>query len=109
MKETMNQIERIRRMEQNLDTVTEAVQTLSDALDAYTAVRPQLQELIDYYESPQWLADYDADNAGLIPSDLKRGVLSQDTVYNLLTEHQRLLDVMKQLTKEIEEFECRKY
>ena len=104
MKEMMNQVEHIQRMEQHLDTVSEAVQSLSDALDAYTAVRPQLQELIDYYESPQWLADYDADNAGLIPSDLKRGVLSQDTVYNLLTEHQRLLDVMKQLTKEIEEF-----
>lgn len=109
MKETMNQIERIHRMEHNLDSAAEAVQNLSNALEAYTAVRPQLEELIRYYESPQWMADYDADNAGLIPSDLKRGVLSQDTVYNLLTEHQRLLDVMKQLTKEIEEFECRKY
>ena len=109
MKETMNQIERIHRMEHNLASAAKAVQTLSDALDAYTAVRPQLQELICYYESPQWLADYDADNAGLIPSDLKRGVLSQDTVYNLLTEHQRLLNVIKQLAKGIEEFECRKY
>lgn len=73
MKEMMNQIERIRHMEQTLDTVSEAVQHLSDALDAYTAVQPQLEELIRYYESPQWLADYDADNAGLIPTDLKRG------------------------------------
>ena len=104
MKEMMNQIERIQCMEHNLDSAAEAVQHLSNALDAYTTSRPQLQELIDYYESPQWLADYDADNAGLIPTDLKRGVLSQDAVYDLLAEHRHLLDVMKQLTKEIEEF-----
>ena len=103
MKEMMNQTERIRHMEQTLDTVSEAVQNLSDALDAYTAVQPQMEELIRYYESPQWMADYDADNAGLIPTDLKRGVLSEDAVYNLLTEHRRLLDAMAQLTKEIEE------
>ena len=109
MKETMNQIERIRHMEQILGTVSKAVQNLSDAFDSYAAIQPQLEELIRYYESPQWLADYDAACAGLIPSDLKRGVLSEDAVYDLLTEHQRLLDVMKQFTKEIEEFSCRKY
>ena len=109
MKETMNQIERIRHMEQILGTVSKAVQNLSDAFDSYAAIQPQLKELIRYYESPQWLADYDADCAGLLPSDLKRGVLSEDAVYDLLTEHQRLLDVMKQFTKEIEEFSCRKY
>lgn len=103
MKEMMNQIERIQRMEQNLDTVSEAVQRLSNALDAYTTVRPQLQELIDYYESSQWLADYDADCAGLISADLKRGVLSQDAVYDLLAEHDRLLSVMRTLTAENEE------
>ncbi len=99
----MNQMERIQRMEQHLDTVTEAVKALSDALDTYTAVQPQLQELIRYYESPQWLADYDADNAGRIPTDLKRGVLSEDAVYDLLSEHQRLLNLMHQFTKETEE------
>lgn len=99
----MNQKERIQHMESHLDAVSEAVQNLSDALEAYTAVRPRLEALTRYYESPQWLEDYDADSAGLIPSDLKRGVLSQDAVYNLLADHQRLLDTMTQLTKEIEE------
>ena len=99
MKEMMNQTERIRHMEQTLDTVSEAVQNLSDALDAYTAVQPQMEELIRYYESPQWMADYDADNAGLIPTDLKRGVLSEDAVYDLLAEHERLKELLRNLRK----------
>lgn len=90
-------ISRIQRMEQTLDASTEAVRNLSDALAAYTTLQPQLEELIRYYESPQWLADYDADNAGLLPPDLKRGVLSQDAVYDLLADHARLLDTMKEI------------
>lgn len=90
-------ISRVQRMEQHLDAASHAIQTLSDALDRYVAVRPQLEALIRYYESPQWPADYDADNAGLLPPDLKRGVLSQDTVYDLLADHARLLDTMKEI------------
>ncbi len=99
----MNQIERIQHMEQYLDTVTKAIKNLSDALDTYAAIQPQLRELSAYYSSKQWLEDYDADNAGLIPADLKRGVLSEDAIYDLLTEHQRLLSLMGQFTKETEE------
>lgn len=43
-----------------------------------------LQALIVYYDSGQWLADYTMDEQGLLPPWLKRGVLSQDGVYNLL-------------------------
>jgi hypothetical protein len=43
-----------------------------------------LQELVRYYESGQWLQDYELDEAGRLPRDLKRGVLSQDAVYNFL-------------------------
>ena len=42
------------------------------------------QALIDYYESGQWLKDYEADERGDLPRDLKRGILSQDTLYDLL-------------------------
>ena len=43
-----------------------------------------LGQLSDYYGSPEWKRDYAADEAGLLPSDLKRGVLSEDGIYNLL-------------------------
>ena len=39
-----------------------------------------------YYTSGEWLEDYEADERGEFPHDLKRGVLSQDGLYNLLEE-----------------------
>jgi hypothetical protein len=39
-----------------------------------------------YYTSGEWQEDYEADEAGLLPAELKRGVLSQDGLYDLLTE-----------------------
>jgi len=36
-------------------------------------------------DSGQWLADYELDEAGGLPPDLKRGVLSEDGLYNLLS------------------------
>ena len=45
-----------------------------------------LVELAVYYSSDAWKRDYAADEAGLLPKDLKRGVLSEDGLYNLLEE-----------------------
>ena len=41
-------------------------------------------ELTAYYESGQWLQDYEADERGELPRNLKRGVLSQDGLWELL-------------------------
>lgn len=43
-----------------------------------------LSELIEYYEGGQWLLDYELDEKGLLPPELKRGVLSEDGVYDFL-------------------------
>lgn len=96
----MNQIERITYMEQILDETAEAVSSLSEALEKYSAVQDKLQELISYYGSEQWRQDFDDDSAGKIPSNLKRGVLSEDAVYNLLADVTRLEDQMKELTSQ---------
>lgn len=46
------------------------------------------QKLVSYYDSKQWQKDYELDEKGLLPNDLKRGVLSQDGVYNFLSDLQ---------------------
>ena len=92
----MEQIERITYMEQILDEATEAVSSLSEALEKYAAIQDKLQELAAYYSSEQWRKDFDDDSAGKIPSDLKRGVLSEDAVYNLLAD---ITDLKEQLKK----------
>ena len=43
-------------------------------------------ELRDYYTGGQWLEDYEAEERGELPEDLKRGVLSQDGLWNLMEE-----------------------
>ena len=67
----MDIIERIKYMEALYDR---AVQT---------GIIPR--ELMDYYFGGQWLEDYQADERGELPRTLKRGVLSQDGLWNLLT------------------------
>ena len=93
----MEQIERITYMEQILDEATEAVSSLSEALEKYAVIQDKLQELAAYYSSEQWRQDFDDDSAGKIPSNLKRGVLSEDAVYNLLADISDLKGWLKEL------------
>ena len=93
----MEQIERITYMEQILDEATEAVSSLSESLEKYAVIQDKLQELTAYYSSKQWRQDFDDDSAGKIPLDLKRGVLSEDAVYNLLADISSLKEQLNQL------------
>lgn len=79
----MEQLERIRYMESILDRCREALNADPAQKKALTG---QFEELISYYTSPLWLQDLDDDRTGKLPADLKRGVLSEDAVYDLLTE-----------------------
>lgn len=96
----MERLERIVYMEQVLDEGMEAVAALSEALEKYSSLQGKLQQLIAYYESKQWRQDYDDDNAGKIPGNLKRGVLSEDAVYDFLTEDARLLERLRALVNQ---------
>lgn len=60
------------------------MEAVFDALRDDPSREDLLRELKEYYEGGQWLRDYEMDEAGLLPPDLKRGVLSQDGVYDLL-------------------------
>lgn len=72
-------IERVRCMERCFDALQQMAAENSDTID-----KALLGELIAYYESGQWLQDYTLDEQGCFPADLKRGVLSQDGVYDFL-------------------------
>ena len=68
----LNRIERVEKYERLFD-------------EAATSPDPEKLRLLDaYYTSGKWREDYEADEQGELPPDLKRGVLSQDTLYNLL-------------------------
>ena len=93
----MNQIERITRMENLLNESKAAAAALDQALDRYAAAREGLAELEACCGGGEWMRDFEDDSAGELPRDLRRGVLSEDAVYDLLTDHDRLLKRMKKL------------
>lgn len=47
----------------------------------------RINELEAYYASAEWKQDLEADEAGLLPKNLKRGVLSEDGIFDLLDNH----------------------
>lgn len=53
--------------------------------------RWELSCLVNYYSGHLWRRDYEADEKGMFPQRLKRGVLSQDAIYDLLSEYEELL------------------
>lgn len=91
-------IKRIMEMEQKMNHVTEALNSLENALDTYANVQIELHDLIQYYDSPKWRSDYEADEQGEFSHALKRGVLSEDGIYNLLAKHRELTKMMQELS-----------
>lgn len=94
------QIDRIKEMESYLDEVSEAIKGLSDALTDYLDVREKYYKLEEYYESEKWMEDFEADEDGMIPRRIKRGVLAEDTLFDLITDHERLLERLEQASIE---------
>ena len=90
----MKQIERIKLMEQHLDRAASAVKRLSTALDEYETAQDAIKALSDYYGSKEWKQDFADDESrqrndgkgSRWPEDLKRGVLSEDAIWNLLED-----------------------
>ncbi len=87
----MDRIERIREMESRMDRAAQWVKSVSSALERQPAVQEDIYELAAYYESSLWMEDYEADEAGQLPAELKRGVLSEDGLYNLLMDYEELM------------------
>ena len=76
--------DRIAHYEEIMDRIIRVVKLDGITPGVYESVLPGLKELEDYYTSPEWQEDYAADEAGLLPEGLKRGVLSQDGISDLL-------------------------
>lgn len=79
-------IARIMEMTAKYEKGRAATDALLRAREQYAAAKADIDALAKYYESPLWLSDFDADNKGLVPKELNRGILTEDTIYDLLTD-----------------------
>ena len=82
------QIERIKWMEQRFNNALAAIK--DGAAVPLKAVKEDVAELSKYYGSELWKLDFAADEAGKLPPDLKRGVLSEDGIWNLLSDYREI-------------------
>ena len=90
-------------MEEAFDAASAAVRSLAGALDGMEEARGALARLTAYYESPLWREDLETDEACLLPPELKRGVLAEDGVWDLLTEWRELKERMRALCEDAED------
>ena len=74
------------------DRASEALRHTPDPYALPASVRDDIAALDRYQRSGQWLEDYEADEAGLLPEGTPRSVLSQDGLYNLLQEYSDMPD-----------------
>ena len=86
--EKMKQIERIQYMEQLLDFVIEARKEQPIHPKKSARIQETISILAEYYGSDEWKQDFADDEAGLLPKDLKRGVLSEDGIWNVLSSEE---------------------
>ena len=94
----MDRIERIQDMERRMDRVRTVLSSRAPSSAALLAVQADVRRLEGYYASPLWLEDYEADETGLLPAWLRRGVLSEDALYDLLEEYREALVSIEKIT-----------
>ena len=82
MPKSEQSLARISRMENKLDDVTALTTKLQEQLDAMKAAESHAKELFQYYGSEDWHADRDL----TLPEGFKAGVLSEDAVYDAITD-----------------------
>lgn len=93
MSKLEERVDRVRKMEQYFDAILDAKGSRPETLLSDPVIKTYLQELQAYYEHGQWLNDYESDERGELPADLKRGVLSQDALYDLFSEMENLANI----------------
>ena len=75
-------VERVREMEGYLKECTAATESLAAQLERMASVREPMIRLFSYYGSEAWYEDRE----GELPEDVPAGVLSEDLVYDQITE-----------------------
>jgi len=100
----MERIERIAAMEARLTKADTVLDITEEALDKLEAELADIKALTDYYGSPDWHSDYEADERGELPPDMPCGVLGEDYVYDVIGRRRelaiRMLDLATAMLKQ---------
>ena len=95
----MDQINRIQEMEKLFDETNQALNSFEQALESYFQIQSSIEKLDSYYTGPLWIKDFEDDCNGKLPKNLKRGILSEDSLYHLLERNSEILKKLNQIKK----------
>lgn len=79
-------VERISKMESVFDTLLTAFEKCPSLIVNNKSYLKMYRRLVRYYDNGQWRKDFELDEKGMLPLDLKRGVLSEDGIYNFISD-----------------------
>ena len=79
-------------MEELFDRASSLMSELEDNISEFAKIQADIKELETYYTGKDWRNDLRLDEEGKLPEDLKRGVLSEDGIYDLLEKNSELLE-----------------
>ena len=91
------QIDRIQKMESYLNDCVAATKDLSDEVDRMVKLKNEMTELFNYYGSEDWYSDCEAD----LPEDVSAGILSEDLIYDEITDIRDVAFQMLELATDI--------
>ena len=100
-----DRIKRITEMEQRLNRIL--VWNAGDR-SAKDIIQEDVRLLDEYYKSPLWRKDFEADEAGEFPKDLPRGILSEDGIYNALEEYKSLKETSHEILQDRKRNYCQR-
>ncbi len=89
------QILRIKHFESILDKANAGLNSFDSLVEKIEKMFPEIDELESYYGSEDWKKDFADDESGKLPSSLKRGVLSEDGIYDLLERIKEMKAMLK--------------
>lgn len=100
----MEQTARIEMMENILDDSSAILETVEKALDKLEKNSTAYRRLREYYGSEEWHKDMQAADVDMLPEGLKCGVLTEDAVYDLIGDYNRvavrMLEIATQMIKD---------
>ena len=91
--------ERVKAMDMAFNRACGALGELDEDLFPFEKVLDTVAELEKYQSSGLWKKDFEADEAGELPPDAARGVLSEDGLYNFLQDFDRIMEKLKKITE----------
>ncbi len=86
------QLDRVIYMENLYDRINEALESQDNPVERLGQLQEEINELETYYLGSDWLEDFDAEKRDEFPKNLNRGILTEDAIYDLLSDIDEIME-----------------